>query len=136
MEPATDPKLEANLVLEEDILQLQTAPSQKQLAITLSTIRHLIEGKASVIVPVEGGVGSDLSVQVLTLENGEQWLSAFTSFDEQLKGSNPVMSTFLSDFGELLDMAYESKVVQGLILNPWNRTLMLDKDLIRIIKGL
>ena len=45
------------------------------------------------------------------------------------------MSTFMADLGELLKMALESEAVEGVILNPWNRTLMMDKDLIGLVVG-
>ena len=55
------------------------------------------------------------------------------SFEEELKGSNGVMSTFLTDLGKLLETAQQTKEIEGVILNPWNRTLMLDKALIQIL---
>ena len=44
------------------------------------------------------------------------------------------MSTFLASIEQLLGMALTGDV-EGLLLNPWNLTMKLDKDLIRIIKG-
>ena len=45
------------------------------------------------------------------------------------------MSTFLVDISKLLSMAQHAGDIEGIILNPWNRTLMLDQSLIRIILG-
>ena len=43
------------------------------------------------------------------------------------------MSTFLTDLGKLLETAQQTKEIEGVILNPWNCTLMLDKALIQIL---
>lgn len=130
-----DEALNGNEKIEEYIGILQKEPSEEMLAVTLTAVRRRVKEHGQVIVPVEGTFGEHFQVQTIQLDNGEQWLSAFTSFEEELKGSQPVMSTFLADLGQLLDMALESEQVLGLILNPWNRTLMLDKNLIRVIKG-
>ena len=63
------------------------------------------------------------------------WWMAFTSFDEQMKGSDSVMSTFMTDIRKLFDAVLKVDEIEGIILNPWNRTIMLDKKLIKIIIG-
>lgn len=65
----------------------------------------------------------------------EKWWSAFTGFEEEIKGSGSVMSTFLTDIEQLFRMTLTAEGIEGVILNPWNRTLMLDKQLLRIILG-
>ena len=45
------------------------------------------------------------------------------------------MSTFLTDMEQLFRMALNAEGIEGVILNPWNRTLMLDKHLLHIILG-
>ena len=45
------------------------------------------------------------------------------------------MSTFLTDIEKLFTSALSVEVIDGVIINPWNRTLMLDKNLIRIVRG-
>ena len=49
--------------------------------------------------------------------------------------SNEVKSTFLTDIEQLFKSALEVGEISGIILNPWNRTIMLDKKLISIILG-
>ena len=44
------------------------------------------------------------------------------------------MSTFMADIGQIFDMALSGEVA-GVLLNPWNRTMRLDRNLIRIIRG-
>ncbi len=50
------------------------------------------------------------------------------------------MSTFLTDMGHLFTSALEVEEISGIILNPWNRTLMLNKKINKyyigeIVKG-
>ena len=55
--------------------------------------------------------------------------------EEELRGSDRVKSTFLAHMGQLFATALQADGMEGIILNPWNRTLMLEKELIRIILG-
>lgn len=45
------------------------------------------------------------------------------------------LHNFLRFMEKLFDAALTVKEISGVILNPWNRTIQLDKTLIRIIKG-
>ena len=45
------------------------------------------------------------------------------------------MSTFMTDIRKLFVSALEVDDIEGIIINPWNRTIMLDKNLINIILG-
>ncbi len=73
--------------------------------------------------------------QHLQTDDGSVWWSAFTSFEEEARGSDSVMSTFLADIEQLFHMAINEEHINGIILNPWNATLMLDKRLIQIVLG-
>ena len=74
-------------------------------------------------------------MQAVQTDDGRKWWAAFTSFDEELKGSGSVMSTFLTGMKQLFTTAITAEGIEGVIINPWNRTIMLDKTLIRIILG-
>jgi hypothetical protein len=71
----------------------------------------------------------------MQIEDGEKWLAVYTGFEEQMMGGQSIQSTFLSDIGQLLNMALQEDSVEGLLINPWNRSLRLSKNLIRIILG-
>ena len=58
-----------------------------------------------------------------------------SSFEEELKGGGSVKSTFLADIEKLFQGALQAEGIEGVILNPWNRTIMLDKNLIQIVLG-
>lgn len=53
-----------------------------------------------------------------------------------LKASDSrVLSVVMVYMEKLFDAALAVPEISGVILNPWNRTIQLDKTLIRIIKG-
>ena len=110
MNQPRDKGLNGNEKIEQAVAALQQEPTQEQLAHTLTVIRRRIK-------------------------DGASWWYAFTSFDEEMKGAEPVQSTFLVDMDKLFDAALAVPEISGIILNPWNRTIQLDKTLIRIIKG-
>ena len=42
----------------------------------------------------------------------------------------------MTDIKQLFTSALQADTISGIILNPWNRTIMLDKNLIQITLGL
>jgi hypothetical protein len=52
-----------------------------------------------------------------------------------MMGGLSVQSTFLSEIGQLFRMVLHENSVEGLLVNPWNRSLRLSRDLIRIVLG-
>ena len=103
-----DEGLKGNERIEDAIFALQKEATQEQLAHTLK-------------------------LQKVRTPDGKIWWSAFTSFEEELKGADQVKSTFLSEIGRMFEAALTVPEIAGIIINPWNRTIMLDKHLIRII---
>ena len=105
------------------------------LAHALTVIRRRMKEGGRLIVDVEPSVaGAQMNLKVVETGDGAKWWSAFTGFEEELQGADSVKSTFLSDMDKLFDAALSVPDIQGVALNPWNRTMMLDKHLIRIIK--
>ena len=128
-----DNELQGNEKIEEAIAALQQEPTQEMLAHTLTVIRRRMQEKGQFVIAVEPPTGDNqLKLQAIT----KVWWMAFTSFDEELKGSNSVMSTFMTDIKQLFTSALQADAISGIILNPWNRTIMLDKNLIQITLGL
>lgn len=131
-----DAGLAGNEKIEEAVFALQSEPSQEMLAHTLTVIRRRMREGGQLIVAVEPSLEStQMSLQTVKTGDGELWWSAFTSFDEELKGADSVKSTFLSDIDKLFETALEVPEIKGIIINPWNRTIMLDKELVKIILG-
>lgn len=128
-----DEGLKGNEKIEEAIRELQNEATPEQLAHTLTVIRRRIREGGQFIVDVEPSyTGTQMNLKTIKTDDGAVWWSAFTSFEEELKGADSVKSTFLSDIGKLFEMALTVPEIQGVILNPWNRTIMLNKELIRI----
>lgn len=131
-----DEGLQGNEKIEEAILGLQTESTQEMLAHTLTVIRRRMKEKGQVILAVEPPKGMEqIQIQAVQTSDGQSWWTAFTSFEEELKGGDSVKSTFLTDIDKLFETVLQVEKIQGIILNPWNRTIMLDKNLIRVILG-
>ena len=126
----TDEGLLGNEKIEDAIAALQQQPTQELLAHALTVVRRRMRENGQVIIAVEpNGAAGQMKLQAVKTSDGNSWWAVFTSFDEELKGSESVMSTFMTDIGKVLEE------ISGVIINPWNRTLMLDKTLIRIVLG-
>lgn len=132
-----DNELQGNEKIEEAIAALQQEPTQEMLAHALTVIRRRMQEEGQFVIAVEPPTGDNqLKLQAITTDDGKLWWMAFTSFEEELKGSNSVMSTFMADIKQLFTSALQADAISGIILNPWNRTIMLDKNLIQITLGL
>ena len=131
-----DEGLKGNEQIEEAILALQQEATPEMLAHALTVIRRRMKEGGQLIVDVEPSVaGAQMNLKVVETGDGAKWWSAFTGFEEELQGADSVKSTFLSDMEKLFTTALRTEGISGVIINPWNRTLMLDKTLIRIVLG-
>ena len=136
METPKDEGLQGNETIEEAILGLQKEPTPELLAHVLTVIRRRMKEGGQAILSVEPPSGDDqIRIGTVKSADGKVWWAAFTSFDEELKGADSVMSTFMTDIRKLFVSALEVDDIEGIIINPWNRTIMLDKNLINIILG-
>lgn len=128
--------LNENQKIEAAIEQLQKVPSQEMLAHALTVLRRSMNEGGELIPAIDQNAGTGtLKMRVLKTQDGKSWFLAYTSFEEQRKDSNPVMSAFTAGMRELFQMTLDEKNIDGLILNPWNCTIMLNKKLLRIIIG-
>ena len=136
MDKKTDEGLYGNEKIEEAIAALQQEPTQELLAHALTVVRRRMRENGQMIIAVEPGMsGEQMKLQAVQTADGNSWWAVFTSFEEELKGSGSVMFTFMTDIQKVLEAALSEGQISGVIINPWNRTLMLDKTLIRIILG-
>lgn len=132
----TDEGLQGNEKLEEAIKALQQNPTQEMLAHVLTVVRLRMRDKGQFIVAVDAPkADGQMRLQAIKTDDGSVWWSAFTSFEEEVRGRDSVMSTFLADIEQLFHMAINEEQINGVILNPWNATLKLDKRLIQIVLG-
>lgn len=131
-----DEHLQENKKIETAIAALQQEPTQERLAHALTVIRRRMNAGGQLVVAVEATAGNtQLNAQSFKTEDGNIWWFAFTSFEEEIRGSSQVMSTFLADMRQLFEITLKTDGIHGIILNPWNLTIMLDKNLIQIILG-
>ena len=129
-----DEGLKGNEKIEDAIAALQSNATEELLAHTLTVIRRHMKEGGQLIVAVEPSVQENrMNLQTVKTTDGAVWWSAFTSFEEELKGADQIKSTFLTDIDKLFQTALSVPEIKGVILNPWNRTIMLDKHLIEII---
>ena len=130
-----DEGLIGNEKIEQAIAGLQQEATPEQLAHTLTVIRRRMQEGGQVIVAVEPPKGgSQMLLQAIETE-GRTWWAAFSSFEEELKGGGSVKSTFLANIDKMFASALTVPEIAGVIINPWNRTIQLDKNLIQIIEG-
>ena len=131
-----DEGLQGNEKIETAIAALQQEASEEMLAHTLTVIRRRMKEGGQFIIAVEPPTGGgQMQIQAVQTPDGNSWWAALASFEEELKGSGSVMSTFLTDMEQLFRMTLTADGIEGVILNPWNRTLMLDKRFLHIILG-
>ena len=131
-----DKGLQGNEKIEQAIAALQQEATQEMLAHTLTVIRRRMRENGQFILSVEPPTGDNqLRIGTVKTGDGKVWWAAFTSFEEELKGSGSVMSTFLTGIEQAFRAVLAAEGAKGIIVNPWNRTIMLDKNLIRIILG-
>lgn len=129
-----DEGLKGNEKIEDAIAALQSNATEELLAHALTVIRRRMKEGGQLIVAVEPSVqGTQMNLQTVKTTDGAVWWSAFTSFEEELKGADQIKSTFLTDIDKLFQTALSVPEIKGVILNPWNCTIMLDKHLIEII---
>ena len=132
----TNESLQGNEKIEQAIAGLQQEATQEMLAHTLTVIRRRMRENGQLILSVEPPTGDNqLRIGTVKTGDGKVWWAAFTSFEEELKGGGSIQSTFLTDIDQLFHSALQINEIEGIILNPWNRTIMLDKNLINIILG-
>ena len=125
--------LQGNETIEQAIAALQQSATPELLAHALTAIRRRIRENGQFVVAVEPGPATQMSLKTVQTPDGRAWWYAFTSFEKEMQGAEQVQSTFMADIGKLLETALTVPEIEGIILNPWHRTLMLDKTLIQII---
>lgn len=130
-----DKSLIGNEKIEEGIKALKNDFSDENLASVMTVIRKRILEEGQFVVSVDVSLSdTNLSLKTVTF-NGGKWFVAFTSFEEEMKGKNGVMSGFLADIGKLFDMALKSSEVEGVLLNPFGNMMTINKQIISVIKG-
>lgn len=132
-----DIRLSGNEKIEAAIYALHKEMTDEMLAYTLTVIRKRTKEDGHFIVSLDplADPGA-LQMRVIRTDDGKRWFSAYTGFEEQSKDSNGVMSAFTAEIEKIFQITLAAEGIEGLILNPYHCTIMLSKQLIRIILGL
>lgn len=131
-----DKGLIGNELIERDIENLKNQFTEENLAVVLSTIKKRMQEKGQFVVGVDAVAsnGNNLSLKTVNY-NGGKWFIVFTSFEEELKGKNGVMSGFLADIDQILNITMKSDEIEGVIINPHGKMLSMNKSVIEVITG-
>lgn len=124
-----------NEKIEEYIGVLKEHPEDEVLAAVLTAIRKRMQEGGQFVVAVQMAVEGGLKLETKVVGDRGDFFMAFTSFEEQMKGGSGVMSTFMADISQLFDMVLADDSVSGVLLNPYNLSILLDREVIHLITG-
>lgn len=86
---------------------------------------------------LQGNEKIEAAIEGLKKEPTQEMLAhTLTVIRRRMKGADKVMPAFMGNMRQLFETVLKTEEVKGIIVNPWNRTIMLDKNLIRIILGM
>ena len=146
-----DPSLDGNEIIEDAISRFYEDSSKDNLIAVLEAIRRRMHEDGHFMIPVippqaaidmldieHTAVGDtvtsseDLHFKLHHLEtkDGRQWLVAFTSEEEYRKGES---SSIISNFIENHLKGCRNMTEAGIIINPWDKSFLLTKELINLI---
>lgn len=128
-----DSSLTGNKLIKESIIKMYKNLTDENLAAVLTVIRKRSNEGGHFVVAVKAGDKNTFELRPVVTPDGGKWFAAFTDFDEELKKTDEVVSGFTAEISKLFDVALSSDEIRGVILNPWDKALKLDKTMIRLI---
>ncbi len=130
---STDIELNGNNIIEENIANFLQNRTEEQLAAVLSSIRKQMRDGASFVVAVEPS-DSGMQFKEVVLKDGRTCGLVFTGFEELMKGSKTI-STFMVNMKQLFDAVLANKESDGLLINAYGNSFLLDRQFISLIIG-
>lgn len=129
MDEKKDKGLQGNEKIEEAILALQQEPTEELLAHALTVVRRRMREQGQFIVAAEPpsadvqeavmqAAGTAMRLQAVQTSDGKKWWSAFTGFEEQLKGSG-VCVYVPHGYRAAVSHDADRRGLKGVTLNPW-----------------
>lgn len=130
--PFHDSFLDGNEMIEEAIEQYYEDNTDDNLKEVLEAIRKRMHADGHFIFPVveTGDENPSFTFRTVRTNDGKEWGVAFTSQPEYEKGEP---SQILSNFIDTTMRFFLGSETAGLILNPWGKYFLLEKDLIEEI---
>lgn len=130
-----DKNLLGNKIIEDAISAMYKNMSDEKLASVLMSIRTRMKDGGHLVVAVKPSQNGSLELRPVRLADGTKWFAAFTSMDEEIKRQDQFVSGFSAEISMLFKTALEVSEVNGIIINPWDKAIKLDKETIRLIGG-
>lgn len=118
--------------IEKAILALNEDTSYENVAHALTLTRKYKD--VELIVAVAGS-NTGMQLAPVKTSNDEKFFAMFTSFDEQLKGPTKVQSTYEVSLEKMFEFALSAEGIDGIIINPWDKSFRIYKNMIKIVLG-
>ena len=136
MSKKTDKELVGNYMIEKAVHTFKEQTTDETLAYVLTAIRQRVKEHGHFVIAVDYVMqGAPLTIRPLATSDGNQWWAVFTSYEEEMKGkgkSQPV-SLFTADMEQIFDQVRNVPEINGVIINPWSESLVLNKKLIDVV---
>lgn len=129
-----DKNLLGNKRIEDAIAEMYKNLTEEKLAKVLYVLRDRAKEGGHLVVAIKPGDSNRFDLRTITTPDGKKWFAAFTSFDEELKKKENIVSGFTAEITGLFDTVLNSDEITGLIINPWDKALKLTKAHIEVIK--
>ncbi len=124
--------------IEKALKVLTYHQDDKSLSLLLDALRRRSAQKGKFIVPVQPVKATSsedeavgFQVRTVTLNSGALAICAFTSQEEFEKGAES--DVIHQPIDELLRFVYSNNQLKGLLINPWGKPMLLDKEMIKQI---
>ena len=110
--------------------------SWDNLTMVLEAVRNAMNEGEKLVIPIETPPESSepddgIIMRTLPVEGEKQYVACFTSVEELEKGQPT--DHFNADIKFFLDEVFMNPAAGGIIINPWNQGVMVDRELIELI---
>ena len=110
--------------------------SWDNLTMVLEAVRNAMNEGEKLVIPIETPPDASepddgIIMRTLPVEGEKQYVACFTSVEELEKGQPT--DHFDADIQSFLDEVFMNPSAGGIIINPWNQGIMVDRELIELI---
>lgn len=131
-----DKNLRGNDSIEKSIIELKKSMTDENLTHTLSLLRKRMKENGHFVVAVKVAANGNMELRTVKTADGKEWFAVYTSFEEQNQGGDNIKSAFTAEMAQIFHICLQTTNVEGLLLNPWNLSLKMDKSIISLVMGL
>lgn len=110
--------------------------SWDNLTMVLEAVRNAMNEGEKLVIPIETPTDASeqddgIIMRTLPVEGEKSYVACFTSVEELEKGQPT--DHFDADIQSFLDEVFMNPSAGGIIINPWNQGIMIDRELIELI---